>query len=57
MKFSPIASNLEQFRKLNTMSLEEAIGALKTYEVGLRGYDVGGEEQVLLTHAEQKTKA
>lgn len=57
MKFFPIASNLEQFGNLSTMSLEEAVGALKNYEVRLRGYDASTEEQVLLTRAEWKTKA
>ncbi|XP_074352628.1 uncharacterized protein LOC141691769 [Apium graveolens] len=47
-----IASTLEQFGDLNTMTVEETIGALKTHEERLKGSTVSNEEQLMLTKEE-----
>lgn len=55
-KFLHIASAIEQFGDLNTMTVEEVIGRLKAHEerLGVSGDDT--EEHVLLTHVEWKAK-
>lgn len=53
--FLPIVSTIEQFGDIENMSLEEAIGRLKTHEEMItRGLNSGEQEcdHLLLTHAE-----
>ncbi|XP_074374773.1 uncharacterized protein LOC141715191 [Apium graveolens] len=55
-KFLQIASTLEQFGNLETMSIEEAVGALKAHEKRLRGTVTANYAQLMLTEEEwQKT--
>ncbi|XP_020250569.1 uncharacterized protein LOC109827953 [Asparagus officinalis] len=55
-KFLQIASTIEQFGNLNTMTVEEVIGSLKTHEERVRGYGDNEDEHVLLTSAKWKGK-
>lgn len=64
-KFLQIASALEQFGNLNTMSVEEVIGSLKAHEERLRGSTQdeklkgsmsGTGEQLMLTEEEWRKK-
>ena len=57
-KFLHIASTIEQFCDLNTMTVEELIGRLKAHEERLRGYAGANEgaEHLLLTKAEWKAR-
>lgn len=51
-RFLQIASTIEQFSNLETMSLEEKIGSLKAHEEGLRGQSEPSSGQLLLTKVE-----
>ncbi|XP_074336183.1 uncharacterized protein LOC141673349 [Apium graveolens] len=51
-KFLEIASAIEQFGNLGTMSVEEVIGSLKAHEDRLSGQVNSKEEQLLLTEEE-----
>ncbi|KAL8100917.1 hypothetical protein AgCh_032970 [Apium graveolens] len=51
-KFLPIASTLEQFGNLETMTLEETIGSLKVHEERIKGSTEITGGQVLLTEEE-----
>ncbi|WCJ34769.1 hypothetical protein M5689_016057 [Euphorbia peplus] len=53
-KFLQIASAIEQFGNLETMSVEEIVGSLKAHEERLRGQTEtnGGQLQLLLTEEE-----
>ena len=51
-KFLQIASTMEQFENLDTMTLEEAIGALKAHEERIKGSTEIAVGQVLLTEEE-----
>ncbi|XP_039121641.1 uncharacterized protein LOC120258329 [Dioscorea cayenensis subsp. rotundata] len=54
-KCLPIVTSIEQFADLSTMTLEEAIGHLKTFEERIRG--AGGEEnESLLLMTEWKSR-
>ncbi|XP_039117525.1 uncharacterized protein LOC120253262 [Dioscorea cayenensis subsp. rotundata] len=55
-KFIQIASTIEQFGNLQTMTVEEVIGSLKAHEERLRGYEDEKEEHILLTKAEWKAR-
>lgn len=55
-KFLHIASTLEQFGDLDTMSVEEAIGSLKVHEERIRGNVTKNEEQLMLTEEEWRKK-
>ncbi|XP_074363725.1 uncharacterized protein LOC141704380 [Apium graveolens] len=55
-KFLQIASTLEQFGNLETMSLEEAIGALKAHEERLRGTVTTNDAQLMLTGEEWRKR-
>lgn len=48
-KFLQIASTLEQFGNLETMTMEKAVGSLKAHEERLRGKSENNESQLLLT--------
>ncbi|CAA6658114.1 unnamed protein product [Spirodela intermedia] len=54
-KFDPLTTSLEQFRDIDTMPFEEAVGSLKIYEEKLQNRQER-KEQVLLTHRTEKTK-
>ncbi|KAL8148078.1 hypothetical protein AgCh_005425 [Apium graveolens] len=51
-KFLQIASTMEQFGNLETMTLEEAIGALKAHEERIKGSTDVANGQLLLTEKE-----
>nr|GFD48721.1 hypothetical protein [Tanacetum cinerariifolium] len=51
-KFLKIASTIEQFGDLDTMTVEEVIGQLKDHEERVRGKSESGEGKLLLTHQE-----
>nr|GEV06275.1 hypothetical protein [Tanacetum cinerariifolium] len=51
-KFLQIASTIEQFADLDTMTIEEVIGRLKAHEERVRGKSEIGEGKLLLTHQE-----
>lgn len=51
-KFLQITSAIEQFRKLDEMSIEETVGSLKAHEERLRGQSETGNKQLLLTEDE-----
>lgn len=51
-KFLQIASTLEQFGDLETMTVEEAVGSLRAHEERLRGQDESSSAQLLLTEDE-----
>ena len=55
-KFLQIASTIEQFCDLKTMTMEEVIGRLKAHEERLRGSGDIDEEHLLLTRAEWKAR-
>ena len=50
--FLQIASTIEQFGNLETMTVEETIGSLKAHEERLRGQTESGKNQLLLTKDE-----
>ena len=49
-KFLQIASTLEQFGDLETMTTEEVIGRLKAHEERMKGHGESDERKLLLTH-------
>ncbi|XP_074348950.1 uncharacterized protein LOC141687552 [Apium graveolens] len=49
IKFLQIASTIEQFGDLDTMTLEETVGSLKSHEERLKGTTDTGGNQLLLT--------
>ncbi|GKA84219.1 zinc finger, CCHC-type containing protein [Tanacetum coccineum] len=51
-KFLQIASTLEQFGDLDTMTVEEVIGRLKAHEERMKGYGESDDRKLLLTHQE-----
>ena len=51
-KFLQIASTLEQFGDLETMTVEEVIGRLKAHEERMKGHGESDERKLLLTHKE-----
>ncbi|GJS30316.1 zinc finger, CCHC-type containing protein [Tanacetum coccineum] len=51
-KFLQIASTLEQFGDLDTMTVEEVIGRLKAHEERMKGHGDNDERRLLLTHQE-----
>ena len=51
-KFLQIASTIEQFADLDTMTVEEVIGRLKAHEERVRGQNESGEGKLLLTQKE-----
>ncbi|XP_074342806.1 uncharacterized protein LOC141680495 [Apium graveolens] len=55
-KFLQIASTLEQFGNLETLSIEEAVGALKAHEERLRGTVTSNDAQLMLTEEEWQKK-
>ena len=55
-KFLQIASTIEQFGDLKTMTMEEVIGRLKAHEERLWGRGDVDKEHLLLTHAEWKAR-
>ena len=55
-KFLQIASAIEQFGDLKTMTMEEVIGRLKAHEERLRGSGEVDDEHLLLTRAEWKAR-
>ncbi|XP_039122013.1 uncharacterized protein LOC120258620 [Dioscorea cayenensis subsp. rotundata] len=55
-KFIQIASTIEQFSNLQTMTVEEVIGSLKAHEERLRGFEDEKEEHILLTKAKWKAR-
>lgn len=54
MKFLQIASAIEQFGNLETMSVEEVIGSLRAHEERLRGSGETSEGKLLLTEEWKK---
>lgn len=55
-KFLQIVSTLEQFGNLDTMSIEEAIGALKAHEERLKGSITTNDVQLMLTEEEWRKR-
>ena len=55
-KFDAIASSIEQFGDMDSMSLEEAIGSLKIYNEKLQDREAWREEKLLLSKAAGKPK-
>lgn len=55
-KFLQIASTIEQFGDLKTMTVEEVIGRLKAHKERLGGFGEAEEEHILFTRAEWKAK-
>jgi hypothetical protein len=55
-KFLQIASTIEQFGDLKTMTVEEVIGRMKAHEEPLGGIGDAGEEHLLLTPAESESR-
>lgn len=51
-KFLQIASTIEQFGDLQTMTVEEVVGRLKTHEERMRGQSENAGGQLLLTQEE-----
>ncbi|XP_074323293.1 uncharacterized protein LOC141660226 [Apium graveolens] len=51
-KFLQIASTIEQFGNVETMTVEETVGSLKAYEERLRGKNESGGQKLLLTEEE-----
>ncbi|GKA28552.1 putative reverse transcriptase domain-containing protein [Tanacetum coccineum] len=51
-KFLQIASTLEQFGDLDTMTVEEVIGRLKAHEERMKGHGDSDDRKLLLTHQE-----
>ncbi|XP_074374073.1 uncharacterized protein LOC141714453 [Apium graveolens] len=51
-KFLQIASIIEQFGNVETMTVEEIVGSLKAHEECLRGQNESGGQQLLLTEEE-----
>ncbi|GKB16092.1 zinc finger, CCHC-type containing protein [Tanacetum coccineum] len=51
-KFLQIASTLEQFGDLDTMTVEEVIGRLKAHEERMKGHGESDDRKLLLTHQE-----
>lgn len=51
-KFLQLASTIEQFGNVESMSVEEAIGSLKAHEERLRGQSESSNSQMLLTEEE-----
>lgn len=51
-KFLQIASTLEQFGDLESMSVEEVIGRLKAYEERMKSLGESDDRKLLLTHKE-----
>lgn len=51
-KFLQIASTLEQFGDLDSMTVEEVIGRLKAHEERMRGHCENEDKKLLLTHQE-----
>nr|GEU95199.1 reverse transcriptase [Tanacetum cinerariifolium] len=58
IRFMQIVTSIEQFGDLKSMTVEEVVGHLKTYEERLQGYgDQQGEQSLLLTHAEWSARS
>ncbi|XP_074355869.1 uncharacterized protein LOC141695529 [Apium graveolens] len=55
-KFLQIASTLEQFGDLETMFIEEAVGALKAHEERMRGTGTTSDAQLMLTEEKWRKK-
>lgn len=55
-KFLQIVSTLEQFGNLDTMSIEEAIGALKAHEERLKGSVTTNDVQLMLMEEEWRKR-
>lgn len=56
-KFLQIASAIEQFGNLDTMSVEEVVGSLRAHEERLKGPTESNEgQQLLLTEEEWQRK-
>lgn len=55
-KFLQIASTLEQFGNMETMTVEEIVGSLKAHEERLKGHTEGASSQLLLTEDEWAKK-
>ncbi|XP_074356127.1 uncharacterized protein LOC141695814 [Apium graveolens] len=55
-KFLQIASTIEQFENLETMTFEETVGSLKAHEERMRGPSEGNGSQLLLTEEEWMKK-
>jgi hypothetical protein len=57
-RFLQIIGTIEQFGDVNTMSVSEAIGRLRTFEEGLKGrsYTESTGEQLLFTQAEREAR-
>lgn len=55
-KFLQIASTIEQFKNLETMTVEETVGSLKAHEKRLRGQVETSGGQLLLTEEEWAKK-
>lgn len=51
-KFVQIASTIEQFVDLDTMTFEEVFGRLKAHEVRIQVHQEVDEKKILLTHKE-----
>lgn len=55
-KFLQLASTLEQFGDLETMTTEEVIGRLKAHEERMKGHGDADDRKLLLTHQEWSEK-
>ncbi|KAL8131272.1 hypothetical protein AgCh_007267 [Apium graveolens] len=55
-KFLQIASAIEQFGKIEEMSMEEVVGSLKDHEERLRGTSETSQGQLLMTEEEWRKK-
>ena len=55
-KFINIASSMVLFNDINKMTMEEAIGSLKTHEELLKGREVQIEEQLLMARAQNSSR-
>lgn len=55
-RFLQIASTIEQFGNLETMTVEEAIGSLKAHDERIKGKGDSTESQLMLTEEEWKRR-
>lgn len=55
-KFLQIASTLEQFEDMGTMTVVEIVGRLKAHEERICGQSESAEGQLLLTHEDWKKR-
>lgn len=55
-RFLQITSTMEQFGNLNTMSMEDAVGALKAYDERIKGKNETNDSKLMLTEEEWRKR-